>query len=287
MLRIGQINKLRVLRETSVGMFLGDAEGNDVLLPLKYVPEDTRIDDFLDVFIYRDSEDRVIATTLTPEIKLNDFGVLRVREVNDIGAFLEWNIEKDILVPFNNQLERMQAGKLYPVYLYLDEKTERIVASSRLYKFLNNDTLTVKVGDEVEITLFEATDLGYKVMVNKRHQGLLYHNEIFEDVYVGMTTRGYVKSIRPDNKIDLTLHKQGFYNIDSFTEKILNQLEKEKGFLPLHDKSNPEDIIKKLGMSKNQFKKSAGVLYKAKKITIGDDGIRLAGNQYGPLAADK
>ena len=223
-IKIGEINKLQVLRVSPQGLYLGFEEGVNLLLPNKYVPANTAIGNMLDVFVYTDSDDRLIATTLEPQIKLNEIGVLKVREVNDVGAFMQWNIEKDILVPYRNQKHKLMAGKSYPVYLYLDNNTNRLVATAMLDKFLSNENLAIKPGDEVDLIIYEHTDLGYKVIINKQHLGLLYHNEIFQSIAEGQCLKGYIKTIREDGKIDVSLQPQGFKHIDTFTEKVLNFL---------------------------------------------------------------
>lgn len=266
--KIGEINNLQVLRESPQGLYLGFEDGESVLLPNKYVPENTAIGNFLDVFIYTDSEDRMIATTLTPEIKLNGIGVLKVREVNSVGAFMVWNIEKDIFIPFRNQKQKLIAGKKYPIYLYLDESSNRLVGTAILDKLIKNENLTVKEGDEVDLIIYEHTDLGFKTIINNAHFGLIFHSDIFQQIDCGDELKGYIKTIRPDNKIDIVLNKTGFENIDIYTEKLLHYLQKHNGKISLTDNSSPDEIKEELAMSKKQFKKALGVLYKSKKIIL-------------------
>lgn len=275
MIHIGQKNTLTVARITGVGFYLTDGEGNDVLLPNKYIPDALRVGDTIEVFIYTDSEDRPIATTLNPFILLNQFGYLRVKDVSGIGAFLEWGLEKDLFVPFKEQNAKMKVDGKYVVYMYLDAKTNRLVASNKINKFLDNETLSVKTGEEVEVMVFNETELGFKVIVNSRHEGLVYHNEIFRPLQIGDVLKGYVKTIREDNKIDIVLQKQGFENMDVNTQTVLDYLNANKGFIKLTDNSSPEEIAETLNMSKKNFKKAIGVLYKKQMVQLQVDGVYL------------
>ena len=281
MLKIGKYNSLTILRDTKVGLFLGnpekDPEGiHDVLLPNKYVPNQFEIGEELIVFVYLDHEQRPVATTLEPYILLNEFALLRVNYVNQVGAFMDWGMEKDILVPYKEQARPMEKGKRYLVYLYMDEKTNRLVASSKTNQFLNNDTLTVENGEEVELIVSHITEIGINVIINEKHKGLLYKDEVYDDaIRTGDRMRGYIKNIRPDNKIDVSLQKQGYESIEPNAEKILDELRASRGFLRLNDNSHPEDIKTVLKMSKKTFKKAIGALYKEKRIEIKEDGIYL------------
>tara|TARA_R110002012_G_scaffold283304_1_gene473513 strand:- start:35211 stop:36041 length:831 start_codon:yes stop_codon:yes gene_type:complete len=275
MIELGNYNTLEILRDTSVGLFLGDDEGNDVLLPNKYVPEMYEIGDKLTVFCYLDYDERPIVTTLTPYIFRNTFKLLKVVEVNNIGAFLDWGLEKHLLVPFGEQRVKMQEGQWYVVYCYLDEKSFRLVASNKLDKFLNNETLTVEVNDEVNLIITRQNDLGWDVIINNQHKGLIYQNEVFKKIAVGDLVKGYIKHIRPDHKIDVSLQALGYVSVEPAANTIYNLLKKEGGYLNLHDKSSPEAISARLQMSKKIFKKSIGTLYKDRKITIKPDGIYL------------
>lgn len=280
MIEIGKYNTLTILRDTKVGLFLGnpteDPEGtHDVLLPNKYVPNDFEIGDEITVFIYLDHEERPVATTLEPYIFLNEFALLRVNYVNQIGAFMNWGMEKDILVPFKEQARPMEQGKRYLVYMYMDEKTNRLVASSKLNQFLNNDDITVEVGEEVDLIVSHITDLGINVIINEKHKGLLYKNEVYDDLRTGDRIVGFIKNIRPDGKIDVSVRKLGFESIEPSSQIILDELKASRGFLRLNDDSHPEDIKTVLKMSKKTFKKAIGLLYKQKLIDIKDDGIHL------------
>ncbi|MBR9922688.1 MAG: GntR family transcriptional regulator [Bacteroidetes bacterium] len=275
MLNIGEINELEILRETLVGLYLGDDEENDVLLPNKYVPETYEIGDKIEVFLYRDSEDRPVATTLEPKIKLNDFAPLTVRSVTKFGAFLDWGMEKDLLVPFSEQLEKMHKDETYLVYMYLDGATDRLVASSNLPRFIKNRELTVEEGEEVDLIFSGKSDLGWNVIINKAHWGLIYYNELFANVSVGDRRRGFVFNIREDNKIDVRLRKSGYEGIEPNAKILLEAIRSNDGFLPLTDKSAPEDIQEQLEMSKKVFKKAVGALYKQKIIRLEKDGLYL------------
>ena len=281
MIEIGKYNTLIILRDTKVGLFLGnpeeDPEGlHDILLPNKYVPNEFEIGEELTVFVYLDHEERPVATTLEPYILLNEFSLLRVNYINQIGAFMDWGMEKDILVPFKEQARPMEKGKRYLVYLYMDEKTNRLVASSKLNQFLNNDQLTVEKGEEVDLIVSHITELGINVIINEQHKGLLYKDEVYDDaIRTGDRMRGYIKNIRPDNKIDVALQVQGYQSIEPNAEKILDELRANRGFLRLNDNSHPEDIKTVLKMSKKTFKKAIGSLYKDKLIEIKEDGIYL------------
>lgn len=273
-MEIGHYNTLKIDRETKIGLFLTDGK-SDVLLPLKYVPKEYTIGDEIIVFVYLDHEERPVATTLEPYILMDEFGLLRVNFVNNVGAFLDWGLEKDIFVPFKEQARPMEKGKRYLVFAYIDEKTNRIVASSKTNQFLNNENLTVAVGDEVDLIISHITEAGINVIINDQHKGLLYKNEVYDDIRTGDRMTGFIKNIRPDHKIDVSLQKQGFENIEPNAEKILDELRASRGFLRLNDNSHPEDIKTVLKMSKKTFKKAIGALYKDKIIEIKEDGIYL------------
>ncbi len=274
-MKIGQFNTLTIDRDTKVGLFLTDGK-EDVLLPNKYVPKVFEIGEEITVFVYLDHEERPVATTLVPYIFLNEFALLRVNYINQIGAFMDWGMEKDILVPFKEQARPMEKGKRYLVYLYMDEKTNRLVASSKSNQFLNNDVITVEKGEEVDLIISHITDIGINVIINQKHKGLVYKDEVYDDaIRTGDKMKGYIKTIRPDGKIDVSLHKQGFENIEPNSEIIMNELRASRGFLRLNDNSNPEDIKTVLKMSKKTFKKAIGLLYKEKLIEIKEDGIYL------------
>jgi predicted RNA-binding protein (virulence factor B family) len=276
MLKVGQQNILKVLRGTSVGFFLGDEEGNDVLLPHKYIPEGLNIGDEIDVFLYRDSEDRIIATTLEPLVKLNQFACLQVSAATNIGAFLDWGLEKDLFVPFREQNQKLREGDYTVVYLYLDESTDRLVGSCRLNRHFEFENIELKEGEEVNLLILDKTDLGFNVAVNHKYRGLIYENEIFQRVAWGDTVKGYVKIVREDGKIDISLQKQGFENsIEPNSQKVLDVLKANDGHMPFNDKSDSVEIQSQFEMSKKAFKRAIGGLYKQKLILIEEDGIKL------------
>lgn len=272
---MGNYNTLRVLRSTSVGLFLGDDEGTEVLLPNKYVPETFEIDGELTIFCYLDHQERPIATTQTPLVTRDHFAFLRVVDISSHGAFLDWGLEKHLFVPFAEQTVKMQKDKSYLVRCYLDEETFRLAASSRIDNFLSNEVIDLKANDEVELIISRKTELGWEAIIDHRHKGLLFFSDVFKSIRVGDKLKGFIKTIRPDNKIDLALRPQGREALEPAAEVVFDRLKASKGYLPLHDKSAPEEIRETLEMSKKTFKKAIGVLYKAKKLEIKDDGIYL------------
>ena len=275
MIRLGEYNTLEILRETDPGLYLGDTQENVVLLPHRYKPENFNIGDMLEVFVYLDYEERPVATTLTPHVLLNDFGYLHCSDVNEFGAFMDWGVQKQLFVPFKEQARPMKVGNWYIVYLSMDEQTKRLVGSSKTNKYLNNDTVTLEKFDEIAIMVTHITDLGANVIVNGKHKGLIFINDIFEDIRTGDTMKAFVKSVREDNKIDVVLQSPGYRSIEPNANFILEELKAAGGFMPLHDKSDPQAIKNELGMSKKSFKKAIGTLYKDKQIAIKPDGIEL------------
>jgi predicted RNA-binding protein (virulence factor B family) len=280
MMKIGIWNTLTVLRDTQYGLFLGDDAGNDVLLPNKYCPRSAKVGDQLDVFIYRDSEERLVATNLQPLIKLNTYAYLQVRHISTVGAFLDWGLEKDLLSPYREQEPRMEVGQRYMVFMYLDELTGRLVATNRIRRFLHNEELDVEEGQEVLIQIWEETEIGFRAIVNNRFSGMLYRSELFQPLHIGDRVKGYVKAIRPDNKLDLTLQKQGFQHVEDQTEELLAKLTAAGGKMPIGDKSTPEEILRLLHISKKTFKKAAGILMKKGLVQIDDHSIHLLKNAH-------
>lgn len=274
MIAIGKYNTLKIDRSTNVGLFLTDQD-KDILLPNKYVPKEYTIGDEITVFVYLDHEERPIATTLEPYIKLNEFGWLRVNYINEFGAFLDWGLEKDLFVPFKEQARPMEQGKRYLVYMYADERTNRLVASSKTNQFLSNDEVNLEKNEEVDLIISHITDLGINVIINEKHKGLVYKDETFVEVKPGQRCKGFIKNVRPDGKIDVSFQKLGYDAVEPNAQKILNELQSSRGFLRLNDSSHPEDIKTVLQMSKKTFKKAIGLLYKEKLIEIKDDGIYL------------
>jgi uncharacterized protein len=275
MLQLGRFNTLKILRETSVGLFLGDSENAEVLLPRKYVKRHHTIDSDIEVFIYKDSEDRIIATTETPFAQVNEFAFLEAVSINKMGAFLKWGLEKDLFVPFKEQRHKMFEGFKYVVFIYIDNVTNRIVASSKLNKFLNLTDHQLAVGEEVDLLVYDESDLGYSCVINNAYKGLIYANDVFQKIKEGDRLKGYVKHIRPDKLIDLSLQPVGFKHVLSSTDLILNYLKEHQGFCDLTDKSSPDEITKRFQMSKATYKKSIGILYRQRKVVLKDDGVYL------------
>lgn len=274
MIKVGEYNDLIVEKFVDFGLYLL-ADGDSILLPKKYVPDNVEVGDSIKVFIYTDSEDRLIATTLNPIAVVGDFAPLVVKDVNNYGAFMEWGLEKDLFVPFKEQSKRMQPGKKYVVKVLLDPRTSRVIGSTKLSFFFKKNEIELKTGEEVDLLIYDQTDLGYQAIINDKYSGMLYYNEVFKKVEVGSYLTGYVKNIRPDNKIDLTINKVGKDSVDDAREQVLEALKKNNNFLPLNDDSDPEIIKKQLQMSKKTFKKAIGGLYKEKLIEFDDKGIRL------------
>jgi predicted RNA-binding protein (virulence factor B family) len=274
MLQIGTYHTLKIDRETKVGLFLVN-ETDDVLLPNKYVPNDFTIGDDITVFVYLDHEERPVATTIKPLITLNSFAVLKVNYINKFGAFLNWGMEKDLFVPFKEQARPMEKDKRYIVTMYLDKQTGRLAASSKINQFLDKEPLDIEVGQEVDLMVSHITEIGINVIINGKFKGLAYQNEVFETVSPGYKTKGYIKTIRPDGKIDVSFQKQGFEAIDDSAQQVLEALKQNDGVLRLNDNSHPEEIKSVLKMSKKTFKKAIGSLYKQKLIDINNEGIQL------------
>lgn len=274
-MEIGKYNELRVARKTDNGLYLRDEEGQEVLLPRKFVPREIESGTMLTVFVYKDGEDRLVATTQQPLITLGQFAYLKVVQVNRIGAFLDWGLDKDLFVPFREQKEKMETGRRYLVYLYLDEQTDRLVASARTDRFLEKEQLTVAEGEEVDLLVSDRTELGYNVIINDRHSGLIYHSELFRPLHRGDRLKGYIQHIREDKKIDVSLDPVGYQKVEPNAEKVLARLRENEGFLPLTDKSPPADIYAELEMSKKTFKKALGALYKQRIIRLEPEGIYL------------
>jgi len=274
MLQIGVYHTLKIDRETKVGLFLTNGK-DDVLLPNKYVPNDFIIGEDLTVFVYLDHEERPVATTLKPFISLNSFAVLKVSYINKFGAFLNWGMEKDLFAPFKEQARPMEKDKRYIVTMYLDKQTARLAASSKINQFLDKEPLDIEVGQEVDLMVSHITEIGINVIINGKFRGLAYQNEVFETVSPGYKTKGYIKTIRPDGKIDVSFQKQGFEAIDDSAQQVLEALKQNDGVLRLNDNSHPEEIKSVLKMSKKTFKKAIGSLYKQKLIDINNQGIQL------------
>ena len=277
MIRLGKHNDMTVLREVDFGLYLDGGEVGDILLPKKYVPEGTKVGDVVHVFLYLDSEERLVATTEKPLVEVNQFAYLEVKWVNEYGAFLDWGVMKDLFCPFKEQKLKMQMGKKYLIYCYIDPVTYRIVASAKVDKFLTDDVPPFNSGDTVDIIIQQKSDLGIKAIVEGRYRGLLFANEIFQPLHTGDRLKAFVKQVRPDGKIDLKLQQYfGKKHIVSFSDQLLRHLKEcEGGFCPLHDKSDANDIYNTFGVSKKTFKRGVGDLYKRQLITLEENGIRL------------
>ncbi len=275
MINVGKMNNMEVVKELEFGMYLDSQKYGEILLPKRYIPENCEVGDFIDVFIYLDSEDKLIATTETPLAMVDEFAFLKVIAVNRVGAFMDWGLMKDLYVPFKEQIEEMVEGKSYMVYVYYDYESERICASSKLTRFVYTDIQGLNIGSEVDIFVVEETDLGFKAIVNGDYLGLLYHNEIFQDIKGGDKLKGFVKRVRPDGRIDLCLQKPGYEKVTSLSQQIVDLMTEKGGTLNLNSKSSPEEISRILEMSKKSFKMAIGKLYKARLIDITEDGIVL------------
>ncbi len=277
MIEQGKLSTLKIIKRSTFGLYLGDESGEEVLLPNKYCTDEMKPEGEVEVFIYRDSEDRKVATTLTPKIALYEFAQLKVKSVSAVGAFMDWGLEKDLMVPFREQKQNLEEGRWYIVYMDLDQKTDRLYASNRIERYLQNDSITVKEEDEVTLLIWQKTDIGYNVIINNLHKGLIFDNEIFTSLRIGDRVPGFVKKIRDDGKIDVAIQAAGYRKTnDANCDLIVKKLTENGGFLTVSDKSTPEEIYSCLGISKKAYKKSIGALYKQKIITLETDGIRLS-----------
>lgn len=273
MIKIGTYNTLVIKREVDFGVYLDDgSEG--ILLPKRFVPEGAKAGDELKVFIYHDSEDRVIATTQRPKGIVGEIVKLKAVSVTRQGAFMDWGLMKDLFVPVSKQLSRMHAGEEYLVRIYIDERTGRVAASEKLETFLSNESLTVREMDLVNLTVYRRTEIGYMMIINHLHTGVLHFNEIYRPIEIGDHFEGYIKKIYPDNKIDVAAGKPGYQRVEEETQKILRLLDENDGYLPFHDKSDPDEIYSFFGMSKKTFKMTIGNLYKQQKIMFTKTGIK-------------
>ena len=275
MVKVGVYNKLAVQRFTEFGAFLEDGK-DGLLLPKRFVPPGTKVGDILEVFVYHDSEDRLIATTQRPKGIVGDIVLLRAVTVTNQGAFLDWGLMKDLFVPRSKQLSGMRVGGDYLVKIYIDLQTGRAVATEKLEFELTNDPLTIKEKDIVQLTVYRRSDIGYVVIINNLHTGVLHHNEIYRNIQVGDRFEGFIKHIRPDNKIDVAAGKPGYERVEDEAGKILRLLQENNGYLPYYDKSSPEAIYDFFGMSKKTFKMVTGSLYKQRKIIFTETGLKLA-----------
>ncbi len=279
MLKLGQLNTLKASRQTDNGIYLIDDESDEVLLPNKYVPDELEIDDKIEVFLYKDSEDLIIATTLLPKVMLNGYAPLVAKAVGTFGAFFDWGLEKDLLVPYRLQAKHIEEGKAYVVYLFLDEVSQRLVGSTKINNTFKKEPQDLQIGDKVSLLPYALSEIGISVIVNNSYQGMLFSNEIFEKVKIGKALNGYVKNIRADKKIDVSLNRSGYIAVDDNVQKLYDALVDNGGELNLTDKSAPAEIVDQLGMSKKIFKKAVGALYKQRKLEIGETSIKLVDNK--------
>ena len=275
MIRLGSFNRLKILRSTRVGLFLGDADVDDLLLPKKYIPEHYQLGEEIEVFCYLDQEERPVATTQTPLVTRNTFAYLKVAQVNQVGAFLDWGLDKHLFVPFREQQLKMQEGHYYIIYCFLDPKSQRLMASSRWSKFLDNASVGLSPGQEVDLLVARKSELGWDVIVENKHRGLIFHDQVYRQIKVGERIRGYIGNIRSDNKLDVVLEPKGLEKLEPAAQRIFDALQSAGGVLRVHDKSSPEEIQRQFHMSKKTFKKAIGTLYRARKIDIKKDGIYL------------
>lgn len=275
-IELGKFNQLEVVKEVDFGLYLDGGEEGEILLPTRYVSEGCQVGDMLNVFLYLDIDERLIATTLTPLVQVGQFACLEVAWVNQFGAFLNWGLMKDLFVPFSEQKMKMQVGRKYVIHAHLDYESYRIVASAKVERYLSKDIPDYAPGTEVDILIWQKTDLGFKAIIDNKHSGLLYENEIFCTLETGMQMRAFVKQVREDGKVDLILQKPGFEKIDDFSKTLLDYIKEHGGRIHLNDKSPAEDIYDTFGVSKKTFKKGVGDLYKKRLISLQENGITLA-----------
>ena len=275
-IELGKFNQLEVVKEVDFGLYLDGGDEGEILLPTRYVPEDCKVGDMLNVFLYLDIDERLIATTLTPLVQVGQFACLEVSWVNQFGAFLNWGLMKDLFVPFSEQKMKMQVGRSYGVHAHVDEESYRIVASAKVERYLSKDMPDYAPGAEVDILIWQKTDLGFKAIIDNKYSGLLYENEIFRALETGMQMKAFVKQVREDGKVDLILQKPGFEKVDDFSKTLLEYIREHGGRINLNDKSPAEDIYDTFGVSKKTFKKGVGDLYKKRLISLHENGITLA-----------
>lgn len=274
-LSLGKMNHMTVVRKADFGLYLDGGPTGDVLLPNRYVPKGTRVGDELDVFIYLDQDERPVATTERPLAMVGDFAFLRVAWVNEFGAFLDWGLMKDVFCPFREQKRRMEKDRSYIVHIHLDEETYRIVASAKIERYLSKEPPRYAPDQEVDILVWQKTDLGFKVIVDNQYQGLVYTSQVFRDLYTGDRLKGFVSAVRPDGKVDIALQKHGRAQTLDFSERLHEYLFEHDGYCPFTDKSDAEEIYREFHVSKKVFKRAVGDLYKRRLIVLAPDGIEL------------
>ena len=277
-IRLGRYNQLEIVKEVDFGVYLDGDEDGEILLPKRYVPQGCQVGDILNVFIYLDMEERLVATTIEPYAQVGDFAYLQVAWVNQYGAFLDWGLMKDLFVPFREQKEKMVKGKSYLVYIYIDDESFRIMASAKIEHFLSDEFPEYQNDECVDILVWKRTDLGFKVIVDNQYSGLIYKSDIFQPISVGMSLKAYIKQVREDGKIDLTLQKSGMEKVANFSQDLYQYVKMNQGFVSMNDKTDAELIYKTFGVSKKTFKKAVGDLYKKRFIKIEPNGLRLLDN---------
>ncbi|HIZ06079.1 MAG TPA: GntR family transcriptional regulator [Candidatus Phocaeicola gallistercoris] len=277
-IRLGRYNQLEIVKEVDFGVYLDGDEDGEILLPKRYVPQGCQVGDILNVFIYLDMEERLVATTIEPYAQVGDFAYLQVAWVNQYGAFLDWGLMKDLFVPFREQKEKMVKGKSYLVYIYIDDESFRIMASAKIEHFLSDEFPEYQNDECVDILVWKRTDLGFKVIVDNQYSGLIYKSDIFQPISVGMSLKAYIKQVREDGKIDLTLQKSGMEKVANFSQDLYQYVKMNQGFVSMNDKTDAELIYKTFGVSKKTFKKAVGDLYKKRLIKIEPNGLRLLDN---------
>jgi len=274
--KLGKYNQLEVVKTVDFGVYLNGGDDGEILLPSRYVPEGCKPGDVLNVFIYLDNEERLVATTLEPYVQVGEFACLEVAWVNEYGAFLDWGLMKDLFVPFREQKMKMQKGHRYVVHAHVDEDSYRIMASAKVERYLSRELPEYQSGEEVEVMVWQKTDLGYKVIVDNKFSGLVYQKEIFKSLEPGMRMQAFVRQVRDDGKIDLTLQKDGLQKVGDFAEILLQYIKDNGGHTSLNDKSAAEEIYETFGVSKKTFKKAVGDLYKKRLVILIEGGIQLA-----------
>ncbi|CAM2982422.1 CvfB family protein [Vibrio neptunius] len=276
MIKVGQINHLEVVKKADFGVFLDAGDYGTSLLPNRLVPEGTEVGQFIDAFLYFDSDNQLVATTETPIAQVGEWGLMKIQGINSTGAFADWGIKgKDLLIPFSEQRSRYSEGQTILVYVYTDKASGRIVGTTKFNKLLDKTPANYQRNQQVDLIIAERSDLGFKAIVEGQHWGMIFKSDVFGKLFVGKRLKGYIKGIREDGKVDLSLQKIGVAKMDDLSQKVLDLLEKKGGFLPLNDKSSPESIFAAFRTSKGTFKKTIGGLYKQGKITIEEDGIRI------------
>ena len=275
MKKIGNYNKLRVVKKVDFGLYLDGEEYGEILLPQKYVTDDMLPGEEVEIFLYRDSEDRLVATTENPYVVVGEVGLLKAKQVSSPGAFMDWGVMKDLLVPFREQTEPIEEGRWYLVYVYLDRVTNRIVGSTKLNKYIGNKPPRYQPGDEVEIIVARRAEIGYRVIVDNLHWGMVYKNDVFDTLRIGDVMHGVVKLVRDDGKVDVTFREQGGERVFQLARHIVGYLEDNNGVMRLCDKSHPDDIKAVFHCSKKDFKKALGYLFKRRRILVADNGVKL------------